>query len=282
MRIRYYEGMKNQSYTTTRSENLLTPQGVKITHSRRLEAMRMQEIESNPLDAKDITMFEMFEYERWSHERCRTYILEQVDHCTPSQDTSKPTRHDPYVDPDTQILINTFGIHDAAELERIERRISTQRIREGMPQGTYDLSHLRSIHKQLFQDIYPWAGEIRTVDIHKGGSQFQLYQYIETGMSHVHGRLVSLRYLRGLNKQDFAREAGVIIGDVNYVHPFREGNGRTQLQYLKLLCQHAGHHIDLTCLNPSEWIEASIRTHSADYTLMSQAIELAITGTYKA
>jgi len=63
------------------------------------------------------------------------------------------------------------------------------RIAQGAPLGTFDLAHLRAIHRHLFQDIYDWAGELRTVEIYKGGSQFQFRRYIPTGMTDMHRRL---------------------------------------------------------------------------------------------
>jgi cell filamentation protein len=136
---------------------------------------------------------------------------------------------DPYVYPGTTTLKNRFNIADPATLDRIERFIVAQRAAEGVPGGTFDLTHLQAIHRHLFQDIYEWAGEIRTVEIHKGAQQFQFRQYIHTGMADVYRRLARLRFLTGLSRREFAEHAAVIMGDINYIHPFREGNGRTQL-----------------------------------------------------
>ena len=185
---------------------------------------------------------------------------------------------DSYVYPGTSILRNKLGIRDEDELDRIERRLGTQRIRQGVPTGNFDLKHLKAIHHHLFQDIYDWAGEIRTVEISKGGSQFQFRKYIETGMADVHRRLLSAMFLRGLDPSAFATQAGEIMGDVNYVHPFREGNGRTQLQYLKQLATQAGHPIDLTRLDPDSWIAASRAAHLGDYAPMAAAIAGALAG----
>jgi len=159
-----------------------------------------------------------------------------------------------------------------AELDYAERRYSIIRSRQGIPQGDFDLKHLKAIHRHLFQDIYDWAGEIRTVEISKGGSQFQFRQYIETGMADVHRRLVASSFLKGLDRSAFASAAANIIGDVNYVHPFREGNGRTQLQYLKQLAGQAGHTLDLTKIHAIGWIEASKEAHLARYDLMAKLI----------
>lgn len=178
--------------------------------------------------------------------------------------------------PDFTVLKNRFEIRDPDVLERAERSAVQHRISEGCPKGDFDLKHLKAIHKHLFQDVYDWAGEIRTVEIIKGKNQFQFRQYIETGMADVHRRIVAADYLKSLSAAEFAKQAGALLGDVNYVHPFREGNGRVQLQYLKQLAETASHSIDLTQLNRDDWIEASIAAHNANYRPMSTSILRAI------
>lgn len=183
---------------------------------------------------------------------------------------------DPYLYPGSSVLRNKLGIDNAETLDRREREIVTQRISEGVPHGEFGLDHLQAIHKHLFQDVYDWAGELRTVEIAKGSEQFQAARFIANGMADVHKRLESSNFLRGLGRSDFANEAGRILGDVNYVHPFREGNGRTQLQYLKLLAEQAGQQIDLGRLNPDLWIDASRKAHWGDYTQMATEIRHAV------
>jgi cell filamentation protein len=95
-------------------------------------------------------------------------------------------------------------------------------------------------------------------------------------MADIQGRLKKAKFLRSLSQGDFARAAGGIIGDVNYVHPFREGNGRTQLQYLKQLAARAGHPIDLTRLTPEGWLAASRAAHNGDYGVMAREIRAAL------
>lgn len=183
---------------------------------------------------------------------------------------------DPYVYPGTNILRNKFGIEDAAKLEETEQEFVTLRSLQPIPTGNFDLPHLQSIHHHLFQDIYDWAGEIRTVEINKGGSQFLFRQYIETGMADVHKRLVDANYLQRQMPDNFARNAAEIVGDINYVHPFREGNGRTQLQYLKQLGERAGHEVDLRQLEPATWQAASIAAFDTTYEPMADCIDAAL------
>jgi cell filamentation protein len=180
---------------------------------------------------------------------------------------------DPYGYPGTAILKNKLGIRNQDKLDYHERELVAQRISQGVPTGNFDMAHLRAIHRHLFQDIYEWAGELRTLEISKGREQFQFLKYIETGMADVHQRLQRANYLKGLSASEFCRKAAEILGDVNYVHPFREGNGRTQLQYLKLFAEQAGHPIDLTQIPTRGWIEASRAAHQADYEPMRQAIK---------
>ena len=80
---------------------------------------------------------------------------------------------DPYVYPGTNVLKNKLGLHDADALDRAERGLVRLRIQEGAPTGEFDLAHLRTIHRHLFQDVYDWAGELRTLEISKDGNQFQ-------------------------------------------------------------------------------------------------------------
>jgi cell filamentation protein len=110
----------------------------------------------------------------------------------------------------------------------------------------------------------------------KGGSRFQFTRYIETGMADVHRRLTAQEMLKGLSREAFAEAAGQIIGDVNFVHPFREGNGRTQLLYLSQLAQAAGHPLDLTQLTGPAWIAASRDAMDGRYAPMAREIAGAI------
>jgi cell filamentation protein len=188
---------------------------------------------------------------------------------------------DPYLYPGTRVLRNRLGITDSKELDRIERRLVLQRIKDGAPGGSFDLTHLQAIHRHLFRDVYDWAGELRTLEINKGGHQFQFRQYIQTGMADVHRRLRSAKFLRGLGVAEFSDQAGVIIGDINYVHPFREGNGRTQMQYLQQLAAQAGHDLDLARMRPKFWIEASKASFAGDYSVMAKEITRTIVGPFR-
>ncbi|MBL4808238.1 MAG: Fic family protein [Rhodobacteraceae bacterium] len=178
--------------------------------------------------------------------------------------------------PNSNVLRNKFGITDHALLENIELAHVTQRTKIGMPKGNFDLQHLQGIHRHLFQDVYDWAGDIRKVDFGKGGNWFHPFGRIEMGMADVQKRLAGEQYLRGLDRSDFAKRAGEYIGDVNRAHPFREGNGRTQFQYLKQLGEQAGHQIDLSRFEQASWIQASKEANQFHTERMASDIEQSI------
>ena len=183
---------------------------------------------------------------------------------------------DPYLYPGSQVLRNKLGLKDAAALDRAERLAATVRARSGIPSGDFDLQHLQAIHRHLFQDVYDWAGEVRTVGIAKGGNQFMPVPLIARGMADIHRRLSEARYHEGSTLDGFAAAAGPIMGDVNHVHPFREGNGRTQLLYFKQLAERAGHRLDLRHINGPSWLMASKAAHWGDYQPMTNAIHEAL------
>ena len=175
--------------------------------------------------------------------------------------------------PDYTVLRNRL---DTSALEETERELVVQRLLEPVPAGDFDLAHLKAIHRHLFQDVYAWAGEVRTVEIAKDESRFQPRRFIETGMADIHRLIVAAGYFAGLGPDEFAGGACPVLGDINHVHPFREGNGRMQLQYLKQLAARAGHVLDLTQLDRAAWLNASRRSNTGDHAAMARCIRYAL------
>lgn len=166
---------------------------------------------------------------------------------------------DPYVDPDTGVLRNRLGISDPDELEVAEADFSAVRL-AGLQQrtlpGDYDLAHLQRFHERIFGDVYPWAGELRTVRIAKAGV-FCLPQHLESFATEVFGRLASVDHLRGLDRETFIDRLTELLADLNALHPFREGNGRTQRAFCAQLARDAGHQLRWAAMDSLENVEAS-------------------------
>ena len=133
-----------------------------------------------------------------------------------------------YCYPDSFVLRNMLDIEDAVLLEQAERRITSARIAELAQSpicGTFDLKHLCAIHRHIFQDIYAWAGELRSVNIAKG-NQFCLYQHIEAYAATVFGELKTERCLSKTLLEKMPERLAYYLSEINVLHPFREGNGR--------------------------------------------------------
>jgi cell filamentation protein, protein adenylyltransferase len=148
---------------------------------------------------------------------------------------------DPYCYPGTAILINIPDIRNQADLDRFEAAITAQRGEEPFPAGRLSVRHYQAVHHHLFQDVYPWAGRFRTVRIAKGGSMFCYPEHISAQMQTTFSGLKAQHYLRDLSAPEFARASAKFLAALNAIHPFRDSNGRTQLAFVTMLAQRAGH-----------------------------------------
>jgi cell filamentation protein len=171
---------------------------------------------------------------------------------------------DPYCYPGSTVLINRLGLRDQAELSAFEAFITAQRSEEPLPRGRLGYAHYRAIHHHLFQDVFDWAGKLRTVRISKGDSMFCYPEHIDAEMRKLFARLSAARFLRGLSAEEFARRAAHVLAELNAIHPFREGNGRTQLTYLALLATRAGHPLRLERMNPEAMLAAMLASFKGD------------------
>ena len=168
---------------------------------------------------------------------------------------------DPYVYPGTSILRNLADIRDEERLERFESDHCFARILELYENPValrFDLNHLKWIHHQLFQDVYVWAGEFRTVNMVKGNSFFARPEYIVRELQKVLDRLASEHLLRGADSQGFCERAAYFFGEMNAVYPFREDNGRTQREFLRELAVGAGYDLAWDLVPQQEMYAASI------------------------
>jgi cell filamentation protein len=168
--------------------------------------------------------------------------------------------HDPYKDPVTGVLRNRLGITDPERLAQVEADLSLAALQElevrGLP-GNYDLEHLLSFHREIFGDVYPWAGELRTVSIAKPGALFASPLYVEAEAVNLFRRLARENHLRGLARGRFIERLAHYYAEINALHPTREGNGRTQRAFLGQLARDAGWPIDWSRMDWRTNIEAS-------------------------
>lgn len=183
---------------------------------------------------------------------------------------------DPYCYPGTNVLMNKLNIVNPDLLKEMERTASYRRANELYEKpikGNFDLQHMQSIHKYIFQDVYPWAGEIRTVGIQKGSSKFCLPQYIEGYANDTFKKLRKDDYLKGLDPATFSRRAAELMADLNAGHFFREGNGRTQREFMRELALNVGYKLELSNTPKELMIQASLDSFNGNNQKLEQLIK---------
>jgi len=162
---------------------------------------------------------------------------------------------DVYCIPGTAVLKNKAGITDQDQLDEYEGDFTAIRILEltqNPVEGSFDLAHLCKIHQYLFQDVYEWAGEVRTVDIIRGDSRFCNVRHIQSYSNTVFSALAAEKYLVNLEPKVFANRLAHYLSEINAIHPFREGNGRVQRLFISQLAKQTGYSLDYSALDQAE------------------------------
>ncbi|MBQ2800522.1 MAG: Fic family protein [Lachnospiraceae bacterium] len=179
-----------------------------------------------------------------------------------------------YCYPNTNVLKNKLGITDEAELKKAEREITALRTAQLLQNpigGVFDFIFLKKIHQFLFGDIYEWAGKTRNVNISKG-NQFCRCEFIEEQMNIVMQQLKEENYLAGMKMDNLASRLAFYLGEINAIHPFREGNGRTQRMFVGLLAERNGYYLDFTKITKEEMLKASLDTFNLEYGFMTELL----------
>lgn len=187
-------------------------------------------------------------------------------------------RDDYYCYPDSSVLRNELGIKDEKELAEAEREITSLRIAklDSEPlEGELDFDYIKRIHKYLFEGIYEWAGETRQTDISKGNI-FCQHELIEVNAEALFNQLKSEDFLAGLDEKDIVVRLAYYLGDLNTIHPFREGNGRVQRIFIRKLASRAGYLVNFDGITPDEMIKASDSAFHHDYEPMENIIAKSI------
>lgn len=183
---------------------------------------------------------------------------------------------DPTVYKGTAVLKNRLGIRDAATLEAFELEMTTLRAAEGLPEGRFTASHYCRVHHHLFQDVYRWAGRYRSVQTAKGGNLFCRPEFIAGQMQQLFDQLGRNERLAGLTFEKFAQGAASFLATLNAIHPFREGNGRSQLSFLHVLAIEAGHPLALRRVSRATFLPAMIASFAGDeHPLIAELLGLA-------
>ncbi|MBQ8182603.1 MAG: Fic family protein [Clostridia bacterium] len=165
----------------------------------------------------------------------------------------------------TACLLNKFNIQNEEQLAKVEASITlakTAELERKPISNTYDFEHYKQIHEYLFKDLYVWAGQIRTVDISKKGTYFTSVEDIEAIAEACFNRLKSCNYFKNLEFDEFIENIVDFYCTTNMLHPFREGNGRTQRVFIAQLIRFCGYDINFSEIDTDELMAATI--HSAN------------------
>lgn len=163
----------------------------------------------------------------------------------------------------TNILINKLNIKDPKLLENYEKTTIALKLlsleKQGIT-GKFDTSHFVSIHKFLFDEIYPFAGKFRTENIAKDEFRFAEWEYIESELDKLLNKLKDENFLGGLSKNDLAEKLAYYVAELNVLHPFREGNGRVIREFIRQLALKNGYYLNFNSVSPKELLNASIKS----------------------
>ena len=166
-----------------------------------------------------------------------------------------------YCYPDSSVLKNKLDIRDPALLRKVEADLSTARQAEifHIPvAGRFTATHLCNIHRKLLGDVYSFAGHCRREDIAKGPTRFVTYSQIKEKLQRLLGQLQQEKWLENVPFEAFAARSAYYMAELNYIHPFREGNGRAIREFMRLLFLHNGYVVQWDAVDVEALLNAMI------------------------
>lgn len=186
--------------------------------------------------------------------------------------------NDPYIDQTTGVFRNKLGIKNVDELKEVEADIAATRIALITQQVTYEdtvlsKESLLNLHRVLFGELYDWAGQIRTVEIAKGETRFAHTDFISSELDRIFDELAAENYLKSYGEAQFFARLAYFYSELNIVHPFREGNGRTIRTFLSLLALQNDWRIAWKNLDTNENVLACQAAYHGDEAPLARMLE---------
>ncbi|RNB78089.1 cell filamentation protein Fic [Brevibacillus nitrificans] len=178
--------------------------------------------------------------------------------------------HSKYCYPDSEVLINVPGFKEQDQLDAFERMVTAERLRAlnlRPLNGKFDKKHLCAIHKFIFRDVYPFAGSMRDEEISKGSFRFATARFLNDQTEELLNKLKQGNFLKELSFELLVDRLTYYLVELNVLHPFREGNGRTQREFIRCLALQAGYRIDWTKVEGSKILKAMIHSPLDDSEL---------------
>ena len=166
-----------------------------------------------------------------------------------------------YCYPDTNILKNKLNIKDFELLKKAEEEITAVKQLELLQnpiRGNFTKTHLLSIHKFIFEDIYPFAGKMRKEQISKADTMFYPPNLIDRELNKVFAQIKDKNMLKEKDEDKIFDNLAYVMAELNIIHPFREGNGRTIREFIRLMAKKSGYDLNWGNATKNEILEASI------------------------
>lgn len=166
-----------------------------------------------------------------------------------------------YCYPDSSVLKNKLDIRDPVLLRKVEADLSSARQAEifHIPvAGRFTATHLCNIHRKLLGDVYSFAGHFRREDIAKGTTRFVTYSQIKEKLQRLLGQLQQEKWLENVPFEAFVARSAYYMAELNYIHPFREGNGRAIREFMRLLFLHNGYVVQWDAVDVEALLNAMI------------------------
>lgn len=163
--------------------------------------------------------------------------------------------------PGTTVLINKLGLQNQDALDEVETvavALRSIEIESEQSDAPFTFDFYCNLHKRLFGDLYEWAGELRTIDISKKGTAFYPASSLNELGNAKFDRLQKMNEFRSLDRPQLIDEITDFYHELNMLHPFREGNGRTQRLFFQLLLNRSGCSINFAECDTDELMAATI------------------------
>lgn len=186
---------------------------------------------------------------------------------------------DPYLYPGTRVLINKAGLRDEAAASQHEAERSFTRMRQILTERLAfpnSADGLRALHRHIFQDVFDWAGKDRTVDLARDNSFFARHTLVAQSLDTAFKEIARTNGFKDHERRSFLDRLGHHLNEINAVHPFREGNGRTLRIHAALVARDACHPLRIHLIDGARWNEASrLGFVSGDHSPLAKVLERA-------
>lgn len=166
-----------------------------------------------------------------------------------------------YCYPDSNVLKNKLNIRDNKLLKTAEEEITLIKQMELLKnpiKGNFSKAHLMNIHKFIFEDIYPFAGKIRREQISKADTMFYPPNLIDRELDKVFAKIKEKNMIRETDKEKVFDNLAYVMAELNIIHSFREGNGRSIREFIRLMAKRMGYDLNWGNVDKEELLESSI------------------------